>query len=264
MMTCLTARKTLIQLEAGIVSQRDAIAAKEHCRLCLECRQILEQEEDFRRILHDRIREKPAPNSLREMILSVLAADRKHAEKASTEKRLHERKSLILAVTGVLAIVALSAGYFLLSQKKAASYAPIVETLVQEHVSSKLKEHPFDLQTADVGLLERWFAERVDFAVRLPRLKDTILVGGQLCIIAGKRTVSLSLKKESIPISLYIMDSDIMDLSSLQEASHQGGKHFYKGDGKGCNLILWEERGLIYGLVSDMDEKDLIGLVTQS
>ncbi len=264
MMTCLTARKTLIQLEAGIVSQQDTTAAKEHSGQCPDCRQILDQEDNFRRILHDRIREIHAPNSLREMILSVLAADRKHAEKESREKRRYETKSLILAVAGVLALLVLSASHFLLTHKKPASSAPIIETLVQEHVSSKLKEHPFDLQTTDVGLLEEWFAKRVDFAVRVPRLKDTALEGGHLCIIAGKRTVSLTLNRGNIPISLYIMDHHIMDLSSLEQVADQGGRHFYKGDGKGCNLILWEERGLIYGVVSDMGEKELISLVAQS
>jgi anti-sigma factor RsiW len=264
MMTCLTARKRLIQLEAGIVSQQDAVAAQEHCRQCPECRRILEQENGFRGILRDRIKEQLAPNSLREMVLSVLAADKRHAEKTPKENKLHEKKSFIVGVAGVLILLILSASYSFLSHRKVASPAPIVETLVQEHVSSKLKEHPFDLQTADVGMLEGWFAGRVDFAVRVPRLKDTTLQGGHLCIIAGKRTVSLTLSKRDIPISLYIMDRNIMDLSSLKQIADRGGRHFYKGDGKGCNLILWEERGLIYGVVSDMEEKELIGLITQS
>lgn len=210
-MNCLTAQKILMQLDAGIVSQQDAIPAKEHLLLCQDCRKILEQEQSFRKMVRDRIRE-PAPNSLREKILTALAAKRELREKPAKKKRVH----------------------------------------------------PFDLQTADVGMLEGWFAERVDFAVRMPRLRDTTLLGGHLCIIAGKRTVSLMLSKGDIPISLYIIDRNIMDLSSLKQVAGRGSRHFYKGDGKGCNLILWEERGLIYGVVSDMTEKDLIGLLTQS
>lgn len=263
MMNCFTVRKILIQYDAGVVSPQEAIPAKEHLLVCRECQRFVDQEKSFSRILQSKIKKSFALNSLREAALSAFAAEKKQVAKQPAGG-MRATASRLAAVAILLIAIVLSSGYFFLSYKRSSSYTPIVETLVQEHISTKLKEHPFDLQTADFSLLERWFAERVDFAVRVPRLKGTNLIGGHLCVIAGKRAVSLALTREDIPISMYIMDGHVIDLSSLKQVDYSNGKSFYKGNGKGCNLILWEEKGLIYGIVSDMEERDLIALLAKS
>ncbi len=263
MMNCFTVRKVLIQLDAEIASPQEAVEAKEHLSVCRECQRFVDQEKSFSRILQSKIKKNFALNTLREAALSAFATEKNRVGKQPAGE-IRATAARLSAIAILLVAIIFLSGYFFLSHKKSSSNIPIVETLLQEHISTKLKEHPFDLQTSDFSLLEKWFGERVDFAVRVPRLKGTNLVGGHLCVIAGKRAVSLALTKKEIPISMYIMDGHVMDLSSLRQADYSNGKSFYKRNGKGCNLILWEEKGLIYGIVSDMDERDLIAVIAQS
>lgn len=262
-MDCLIARKVLFSKEITSPSNGEVMLARQHAAACRQCKQLLQQEENFQRIIKSKLPAQPVPNRLRERTLSTLASERERQSQPRI-RRFFQRRSVLLGTAALVLI--LSVAFFLDSifRNQRAELNPVVNTLIQDHISSKLRTHPFDVQSSDRGELERWFATRVDFAVNIPQLEDATLVGGRLCLVAGKRVASLTFEKDNVPITMYILDREVLNVSSLKAIDVSKNRRIYHGDAKGCNLILWEERGLVYGLVSDLHERELLELAAKS
>lgn len=56
------------------------------------------------------------------------------------------------------------------------------------------------------------------------------------------------------------MDDSLADLSSTEKVEIHGKKLHHQSE-KGCNLIFWREKGVVYTLVSDMRQEELMHLV---
>ncbi|MCH8068654.1 MAG: hypothetical protein IID16_05195 [Candidatus Marinimicrobia bacterium] len=262
MMNCLEARKTILSKDTNAIDA-DISVAKQHVDTCRDCQQILKQQEGFKRILKARLSGQPAPTALREKILASVAAER--LRNTVMQKRTHfKRRSFIWTGAAAVLLILLFMIYQNLIQPKIEYASPAVHALAQDHIASKLRENPLDLWTTNTAELERWFSMRVDFAVRIPTLDNLTLLGGRLCLINGERVVSLAFHKQSVPITLYIMDRDVIDLARIQVIDPRDQKPIFHGDAKGCNVIIWEEKGLIFSLVSDMNENELVELVAKS
>lgn len=264
-MNCLTARKILITKET-LGMDSEVGLAKQHVNSCPECRQMLNQQENFRRLLTSKLPPKPVPASLRESILASIAAERMH----KSPPRPFNRKTFI--TVGIAAVLLLLFIIYPSFPERPIEYATAVQALAQDHIANELREHPLDLQTADSAELERWFGTRVDFSVHIPPLRNADLLGGRLCVVNGERVAYLAFRstdpeqsgKASVPISMYIAERNVIDLSRMRVIASSGSKRILHGDAKGCNVIMWEERGLIFSMVSDMNEDKLVELVAKS
>lgn len=263
-MNCLTARKILL-VEPSPFSGGENLRAKQHVADCQECRSFFAREEQLREVIQTKVPRTPAPPTLREAILSAVARERRRASsrKLDVLRRIRPWRSALsaAAVVTALLIFYLSSPWHRNDVQRTDS---VVNTLIQDHLAIKLKEHPLDLETSDKTQLEQWLATRVDFNVKVPQFKDSKLEGGHLCLIGGKRSVSLSFQKDDFPFTLYIIDRSVIDLAPLEPFASINDRSVFHGDAKGCNIILWAEKGLVYGLVSDLSVQDLLGLVSQS
>jgi len=282
-MTCLTVRKILL---AGETPQdyldEQRMQAERHVQDCAECGQFFRKEEEFKLIMRTKVARTLPPASFRENILAAVADERRKSSVLAGRNRVSTKsdeavgtripaatsvrwKKFVIAATVVM-ILSVTA-YLVLprsAQESDSKMDVAVRTLVQDHLSNRVREHPLDLQTSDYVQLQQWFASRVDFSVRLPRPQSTQLVGGRLCSIGGQRVVSATYLKDSVPVTLYIMDRSALALSWSGEIATIGEKRMYHSGSKGCNVVIWEEQGLIYGLVSELGKELLVGLATHS
>lgn len=257
-MNCLTARRILFAREST-----DSFSAQQHVAGCSLCKSFFVREDQFRTLVRSKIPATPASAQFREMILSKIAKERDKTSK-KTFSNLRRRVSVVGAFLAIgLALVI----YTLLrptGPRDDASADQIVNMFIQDHIAGKVKEEPFDLVTSDKTRLERWFLARVDFNVTIPKLENTKLLGGRLCLMNGRRTVSLIFQKTETPITLYIADRSTVNFAALEASTSISNRSVYHANVKGCSIVLWEEKGLVYSLVSDLSEKELLGLVPQS
>lgn len=263
-MNCLTARKILLGREPydQIFGSGEHLKAKQHVADCHECQLFFTQEDQLRILVRTKLPVTPAPPYLREKILSSIAKERQKSGVQTLD--ILRRRIPVLSAAAIIAVLLI---YYLSPPWRQVDTEwsdSVVNTLIQDHLANKLKEHPLDLQTSDRAQLERWFAARVDFNVTIPRLENTELIGGHLCLVSGKRAVSLSFQKDNVPITLFMIDRSVIDLTPLKVIASFNNRSVFHHDAKGCNIILWEQKGLVYGLVSDLSEKDLLRLITQS
>jgi anti-sigma factor RsiW len=266
-MTCIKVRKTL--LESGrpqdVLDNRHALAER-HVADCVECSQFFRQQEDLKMILRSKSPPIVMSPSLRERLLTAVASERRKTPAYSEWLPLIARWRKYM-VGGAAALMLSLMAYYIVPQfvqNDASRIEPAVRTLVQEHLSNQLREHPVDLQTSDYIQLQKWFTSRVDFSVNLPRPRNAELIGGRLCSIGGQRVVSAAYLHGSIPITLYIMDKSALNMPMPDDASLIEGKRIYFSGSKGCNVVLWEVKGLMYGMVSELGKEIMIGLATHT
>lgn len=263
-MNCLTARKILLA-EDDYNGNSEHIQAKQHAADCHDCQLFFAQEDQLRTTVRTKLSAEPVPPHLREKILSIIAREHRKRDVGTSEffRRVPQKRTVLIAaaIAAVVLIYYLSPTW---QKSDGGRVDSAVNTLIQDHLASKLKEHPLDLITSDKAQLERWFAARVDFNVTIPRFQNTELIGGHLCLVGGKRAVSLSFQKEGVPLTLYMIDRSVIDLARLKLLASIDDKPIFHHDDKGCNVILWQEKGLVYGMVSDLSETDMVNLIHAS
>ena len=263
-MDCLQARKISLLGQAHH-GDPEYLKATQHIAECSECELFFERENQLHKLVRAKLLKRSVSPGFRERLLTAVAKERQRKTDSGVKTIFNglSRRRLLLGVAAALAAILLFVSSPVWQPSGDEQDSSVVNTLIQDHLASKLKEHPLDLVTADQALLERWFSSRVDFNVAVPRFESSTLIGGHLCLISGKRSVSVSFEKGNVPVTLYMIDRGMVDLTTLNAISSVNQKTVFHYDGKGCNMLLWEQRGLVYALVSDLSENELITLITQ-
>ena len=254
---CTEARTVLLGKETGRFSQEEIASAESHVTSCEDCFHYFQYTAQFRELLKQKLGQAVTPPKLRESLLTQI-----NTPQPPQFKRLIRFSYTWVGRAAVIAalVTAGSIGIylgFLNRQDIASSLLPSL--LVQDHIEVQLREHPFDLETSDQRELERWFAKRVDFAVSIPSLQGSKLQGGRLCYLLDRRVVFSVFEKDGKLISAYILDGSGIDLWSIEYAEHRKDHHFCRSE-KGYNTVLWNNNGLIYGLVSKIPVSELEAL----
>jgi anti-sigma factor RsiW len=110
--------------------------------------------------------------------------------------------------------------------------------------------------------VQKWVREHVGFSFRLPPTPDPRLIGGRLCYLKGQRAALIVYQHPQSKVSLFILDGRDIELPEDQLITLDGKRCLLKAE-KGYNAVLWKERGLLYGLVSDAPSADLLQLAAK-
>jgi anti-sigma factor RsiW len=258
-MECGEARK-IIYLTPGIEPlTSELVEAKRHITHCAKCSEFFREEETLKNLIRERAPREKAPPSLRENILTEIA---KREQRLSNRlynifysSRIVRTVSIILTVV-FLILIATSIFYFISSNQQGD------QSLVSQLAEDQIANIPEAAQilSSEPRNIEDWFRGKVDFVVKVPELRGTKLIGGRLCRIKNNRVALLFYEKDGKPISLFVMDNSVADLSSIAKVEIHGKKLHYQSE-KGCNLMFWREKGVVYALVSDIQREELMRLV---
>jgi len=118
-----------------------------------------------------------------------------------------------------------------------------------------------EIRSSRFEQVEAWFAGKVDFAVQAPRFEQSELLGGRLCYLDGKKGAWLFYRKQGALLSFFIFDGTDITVAHLRRRA-SGEQKFGLGVAKGQRFILWKDQGLVYALVSDLREDDLVRLAS--
>lgn len=123
---------------------------------------------------------------------------------------------------------------------------------------------PVDVATSDPAQVHDWLAQRVDFAPPPVARGDAEieLIGGRLCVFAGRRVASYMYRVQGQLLSIYIMTA---------EGLTPTGSRRVERDGRMLSLIRqadlsqasWKEDGLLYSVVAQLSESMLLSTLEE-
>jgi hypothetical protein len=129
---------------------------------------------------------------------------------------------------------------------------------------------PLDYAASDAGLVQSWLEGKLDFGVRLPRFShgrpgvQPELRGVRLSTLhsrpAAMVTYTVSQGEEGRRLSLLIVDDD--RVGQLPGTAREvGGHDVFVAQSRGYNMATWRNGEIVYSLISDLDEGDILRLV---
>jgi mycothiol system anti-sigma-R factor len=246
---CSPVRATLFQYLDGELPPEPRRLLEAHVGSCPDCQHALELERAFREIYVAPLRPDPAPESVRDRVARHLA------ELSGTSPTVWQRplRRRTLA-TAALATLCLAAGIAALlttwtRREAAASLVRLADASVEQHQKLARGVLPYDIVPGSARQAEEWFANKLDFNVRLPDLKGEHLriLGGRISHLREFEVAALEYRVDQKNVTLFIMPAD-----QYQKLGLTAEPKFKMVNRQGYDVIVWSSHGAAYALVSEI------------
>jgi anti-sigma factor RsiW len=137
------------------------------------------------------------------------------------------------------------------------------DPLVSQAADWHRRNVPVEVTGPSGGAVGSWFADKVDFPVRVPEFGDrATLLGGRMTTVGSKPAALLVYDVEGTKLSVLVTDGD--QAAAPPEASrHVGGRSIYLDNTSTPFSVAFERRnGLTYSYTSSLGSEDLVQLVS--
>ena len=118
---------------------------------------------------------------------------------------------------------------------------------------------PVDVATDDPTWVRAWLAQRVTFAPPPVAQGSTKieLIGGRLCLFAGRRVASYIYRVQGRLLSIYVMTAAGLSPTGGAEIEHIGRTVVVIREGR-LTQASWTKDGLLYSVVGELSEPRLL------
>ena len=172
--------------------------------------------------------------------------------------RTFQRPSAI----GVAAACVGAAAWFLAGGLSHSLFGPR-HSLVDDGIAIHKLALPLDFPATDPRSAQQWLESKLDFGVRLPRFaQGPRLQGVRLSSVHERRAalVTYSLpQSDGRRVSLLIVDDPEPQLAG--DAHRVADREVWLSRAKGFNVASWRNKEIVYSLITDLDEQDVLALV---
>ena len=232
--------------------ERTAVEA--HLQACESCASIFERELSFINAIRESGPLHVASPALRAKVTRTLNGSQ------SAGSRPYLRWGIAIAATLVILILPISIWRARnpADQSRPSSFALMA---ADTHLRRTRGQLPLEVETAAPQRISDWFANKVNFSVKLPNYQESsgqeklyTLEGARLVGYKDDYAAYVAYRMKDRPISLVIT-SDSVAQPSGGEAIAAKGLTFHYNAIHGLKVITWSDRGLTYALVSDLEER---------
>jgi len=239
------------ELEAPELTEVDT-----HLARCAPCRDFMEARSRARALVRARLREAMGPGGEAGRAPEALRV--RISEALERQRRAPWRRAV--SPVPLAALAACAAGALVVLAGHSAS-DPLVEEAVRKHARDLPLEVSADLVAADAipGML----ASKLDFYPRPPRFQapGLSLVGARLSTINDRPAAYMRYRTPRGRMGLFIIDDPGGQVGKTGRAVDVGQARVRVMNSRGYNVAVWRQREIVYSLVSDLDEGDLVRLV---
>jgi anti-sigma factor RsiW len=223
--------------------------ALEHLHDCVKCQEHFTAQVEWSRILKEKMGNDVVPERLQTQILKEI--DNRLGSKPLRTLRPAWKWMFMVAAL----VVCLAGAWF--------SYwwpsRQLFRTVFEDH--ARYQQAQSQVNSSNSEELESWFRDKTDFGVRVPALESAQLLGGRLCFLKGRKAALVFYRKEGRTVSLFQLNGRGISLAALKQAELDGsalGRMSFKG----YSLAAFEQRGVVYVVVSDLRESELLNLAS--
>jgi anti-sigma factor RsiW len=232
-----------------------------HLADCESCAALFARELNFLNTIREGGPLHVASPELRTRVEQILRVEPVQARAPRQRSRLNW---LVATAAGLLVLLVPVAIWRIVRHNEPApvsqvcSFALMAADTHLRHVRGQL---PLETETASPREISAWFANKVNFSVKLPNYQESsgqdklyTLEGARLVGYQNDYAAYVAYRMKDRPISLVITSDSSAQPSGGEEIASKGLKfHFNAIDG--LKVITWSDRGLTYALVSDLDER---------
>lgn len=218
-----------------------------HLTRCEACRELVSSQTAFRSVVRERVQVAVAPERLRMRIRQDIARER-----LVGQARRFATYSAVAA--GVVAVA--SAGYI-----AALPEPDTAEDLMEDAIEKHARALPVEVTPAG-GDVDGWFRGKVDFNVTAPRFRSPNaprLVGARLANVRERQAAMIEYGGETARRTTLL----VFPVGEEAELAEPGSPEVLLANRRGYNVALWKRSGIVYSLVSDMDESDVRQLISE-
>ena len=247
-MNCSRARQILYPQPDRAETTIESSAALGHLHECADCRRYFEEQAALSRMLKEKLGRDAAPEALRERVMAQI-------EKRRAVSPLQRFRGRRLLYTGIAVLVLLAALFSRWLHRLPSEQ--FFEEVCADH--AKYLGAESQLRSGDPATIESWFRDKTEFAVEVPRYENINLLGSRLCFLKRHKAALVFYRKDGHSVSLFQMDARGVNLSALSRSVMDGVPVWHKSL-NGFGLVALERRGVLWVLVSDLNESDLLPL----
>ena len=236
----------------GEFTAEESAEVKVHLAGCAACTHVVRLHQSYKAAM---LRANAAaPHPLYEHV-------RDHLEQESGQGRWGRafQKPSAIAIAAACAGAAL---WFLAGGLRHPIFSP-AHSLVEDGVALHARALPLDFAATDARSAQQWLESRLDFGVRVPRFPQAArLQGVRLSSVHQRQAavITYSLPQaDGRRVSLLIVDDPEPQLAG---AAHRlANREVWLSQARGFNVASWRNDEIVYSLISDLDEQDVLALV---
>jgi anti-sigma factor RsiW len=249
----------------GEFEEAERAAVEAHLASCDACRSRVAATQSIRSALRAKLKEAlapgtpagTAPESLRRRIAEALDRETADREAAARPAPWWRRAVSPLPVAAAAACVA--GALVVLAGHRSAD--PLVEEAVRKHA----RDLPLELNAASLGpeAISSLLASKLEFNPRPPAFDapGLRLVGARFAQLREWPAAYMRYETPRGHVGLFIVDDPGRRFGDTGTV-HGGGPPSVKViNAHGYNVAVWRRNGIVYSVVSDLDEADLVRLV---
>lgn len=251
-MDCCDLERLLPAYADGEFAAGESSEVEAHLEECGRCRDEVAALVAFRSFLQQKCSDAPtaAPSALRARIRKDVA--RQHAVD-------QVRRFSVYSAVAVGLVAVASFGYAVGGRE-----GPEPEEVLLDAVDKHARALP--VEVASGADLPTWFRGKVDFNVRVPTFHSPSaprLVGARLANVRDRQAAYFVYGGEdsSRRATLLVFPGEIDDLPGRK--AQVAGREVVMANERGYNVALWQQSGIVYSLVSDLNESDMLQLVSE-
>lgn len=245
----------------GEVTDRQELAAlKAHLRECEPCRTYAEAEATTKTLVATAYAAPVEVGGLHARIRGLLEA-------ATPPNRRPWHIWMPRLAWGALAaalLVAAAVGYVAVRSERPVEASPLVRAAVTDHVECMLGRLPLEVTTTDPAQVGRWLRERLARPVVLPALapEGAGKMSTRMARLAMAEGAQILFDRGGRMLSLFIMPVGEVT-GALGRPVTLAGREFFVNAIEGYTVVFWRQGDLLYCLVSDGDEGEVLGFAAE-
>jgi anti-sigma factor (TIGR02949 family) len=232
----------------GEFQDADRAEFEAHLAQCAGCRQRVSNEQLFREKLRAAATVR-APEALRARI----------TEAVQREQRWSGVRRLVRSESVAVAAAAMAAGVLAFIYGR-----HLFQPLVHESVVRFQRDPPVEVR-GDEQQVQRWFAGKVDFNVQLPHLRNVSVAGARISHLRDRDAAYVVYQgPRAHRVSLIVFDDPRVPLEMGLSGTVRriDDRDVLMANERGYNVALWRDNEIVYSLVSDLDERDIVDLLS--